>query len=560
MSLPFASRLASKYAPTDEELVTLKLLAAQGDSLLAELDQKIRFLLQQRDEHLQSIDAHKALLAPIRRVPDDILLLIFEDCLPPERNCILCSTEAPILLTHVCASWRTLALGMPSLWATLHIVEPLSFRSRVTPSPFPYDPIPRSILSAQVTLRLEAVRTWLRRTGATQLLSISLDGESSARSAAEPIAFTPQFFDAILPYARRWRDVHFAFWPDPAVTAMLAALIPADLPNLRRLSFENNCVQSRAAALATFTGMFSAFLGAKQLSSVRVRNIRAPIDDPNALRWEQLTELSISDSAHQLTDENVLELLRRCKLVQRCRLGPIRPRNLNDPPLPSALAALVDCPELISLHLETSTLVPLESISCPGLAHLALGPPRYPRGIISHLVVAGTAQFEKFLAHPGPAGIPLTHFSLEGHIREAALRALIFLLPHSLRSLVISDSTSRDSHEFALTDKLLSSIGEGTQPMSFRNLHPSVPLPNLEILELYRCCVLSFKAIGNLLSVRRTLRRARFGYQRYAETPTEMDWRECFRMFVDAGMDLEVSFVPLPALAPNRGILLDSEF
>jgi hypothetical protein len=62
------------------------------------------------------------ILGPITRVPYDIITEIFVHCLPQHRlkhrqpN----TTIAPILLCHICSTWRTAALATPTLWSHLH--------------------------------------------------------------------------------------------------------------------------------------------------------------------------------------------------------------------------------------------------------------------------------------------------------------------------------------------------------------------------------------------------------------------------------------------------------
>ncbi|KDQ62756.1 hypothetical protein JAAARDRAFT_149868, partial [Jaapia argillacea MUCL 33604] len=63
-----------------------------------------------------------SLLAPIRRLPPEILSKIFAHALHPGfvhplRNCL------PVLLTHVCSYWRQIALSTSALWASL-VVSP----------------------------------------------------------------------------------------------------------------------------------------------------------------------------------------------------------------------------------------------------------------------------------------------------------------------------------------------------------------------------------------------------------------------------------------------------
>ncbi|KAJ7143555.1 hypothetical protein C8R43DRAFT_891542, partial [Mycena crocata] len=52
------------------------------------------------------IDAHTALLFPMRRAPRDILQEIFLACLPTTHNALIDPSEAPLLLGHICSHWH----------------------------------------------------------------------------------------------------------------------------------------------------------------------------------------------------------------------------------------------------------------------------------------------------------------------------------------------------------------------------------------------------------------------------------------------------------------------
>jgi hypothetical protein len=59
--------------------------------------------------------------SPITRLPYDILQEIFTDCLLhyPLHRRQPSTTTAPILLCHICSSWRMFALASPTLWTHL---------------------------------------------------------------------------------------------------------------------------------------------------------------------------------------------------------------------------------------------------------------------------------------------------------------------------------------------------------------------------------------------------------------------------------------------------------
>lgn len=59
--------------------------------------------------------------SPINRIPYDILTEIFHHCLPQRRleHRQPDTMTAPMLLCHICSSWRTIALEIPTLWSHL---------------------------------------------------------------------------------------------------------------------------------------------------------------------------------------------------------------------------------------------------------------------------------------------------------------------------------------------------------------------------------------------------------------------------------------------------------
>ncbi|KAF8213658.1 hypothetical protein K438DRAFT_1547607, partial [Mycena galopus ATCC 62051] len=127
MASPFLLRLGTNYCPTDDEVVDIKdflveptlRLKELGDKI-AELQQTIDKLAEERDGIRTYVEAHKALISPVRRLPLDIMQEIFIACLPTHRNCVMSASEAPVLLGRICSSWRALSLSTPRLWASLH--------------------------------------------------------------------------------------------------------------------------------------------------------------------------------------------------------------------------------------------------------------------------------------------------------------------------------------------------------------------------------------------------------------------------------------------------------
>ncbi|KAJ6460840.1 hypothetical protein C8R47DRAFT_937709, partial [Mycena vitilis] len=131
MNSPFHDILHTNAVPSYEECDTIRKLleAPQNElALITEEISRLQFLIDEavdkRRQLQQFVDAHLALVSPVRRLPDDVIRRIFVATLPTTRNPPMSSDEEPLLLCRVCKSWRAVALATPRLWAALHIVVP----------------------------------------------------------------------------------------------------------------------------------------------------------------------------------------------------------------------------------------------------------------------------------------------------------------------------------------------------------------------------------------------------------------------------------------------------
>ncbi|KAJ7089993.1 hypothetical protein C8R44DRAFT_720358 [Mycena epipterygia] len=121
MESPFSEHLYTNYAPTEAEVKLIRAHLVPHEAALAQIESKLRALSAERARLQEHIEAHQALLSYPRRIPQDIVEDIFLSCLPTQRNATINVAEAPLLLCQICSAWRSVALGMPRLWTTLHI-------------------------------------------------------------------------------------------------------------------------------------------------------------------------------------------------------------------------------------------------------------------------------------------------------------------------------------------------------------------------------------------------------------------------------------------------------
>ncbi|KAJ3804735.1 hypothetical protein F5876DRAFT_82673 [Lentinula aff. lateritia] len=158
MHSPFASVMGINHVPSMGEMLRLKALLAVPHTELDQLELEIARtqlvldgLLRQKEEIKNYIEAHQALMSPIRQIPSETLADIFVWCLPADRNATRSLKEAPLLLTTICRNWRQVALDTPRLWTSLHIF------------------LPPHMSNIAVLKRAIGVKTWLQRSGSLPL-------------------------------------------------------------------------------------------------------------------------------------------------------------------------------------------------------------------------------------------------------------------------------------------------------------------------------------------------------------------------------------------------------
>ncbi|KAF7308185.1 hypothetical protein HMN09_00666300 [Mycena chlorophos] len=99
----------------------------EEQALLEDQIEEARITLLDLEQKLQKNKANnqilRTLLAPVRRLPTDVLVEIFSDCIAEDIKSLHYYTndplKAPLLLGHVCSLWRNVVLCTPQLWTNL---------------------------------------------------------------------------------------------------------------------------------------------------------------------------------------------------------------------------------------------------------------------------------------------------------------------------------------------------------------------------------------------------------------------------------------------------------
>ncbi|KAJ7088513.1 hypothetical protein B0H15DRAFT_885899, partial [Mycena belliarum] len=307
----FEDWLGTNYVPTPRERDKIQQFRGTALRRVSDLSAEIEAYAQRLSaatEGLKAVrdlvDPYLALVSPVRAVPPEILQEIFIACLPDAHNAIMDTSQAPLLLGRVCASWRTISVATSALWASVHVVLP-----RVRYMAGARD----EVWSAREALgRCEGLATWLARSGDCPL-SISL---CSRCGTAEPA-----FLTTIHPYARRFKALRLPFH----VASRLSGLDPADLALLEAADFRDI---DFAGALPFPPRPECSWLLAvtPNLRSISLASARAWLLPERP--WARITRLELRSYSWFFTPDmaGAILILAQCTALEICTLRfPIKP-------------------------------------------------------------------------------------------------------------------------------------------------------------------------------------------------------------------------------------------
>ncbi|KAF8907050.1 hypothetical protein CPB84DRAFT_1769370 [Gymnopilus junonius] len=307
----FSDKLNSNYIPSHPEISEIKKYVSTVNGRLLEYDKEIASLeaaleeLNSKRSRLQDVrDAHHALTSPLRRLPPELLQIIFVWCLPQQRNAVMHASEAPVLLGRVCSEWRRISLNTPEVWSSLHIVPPNVNYSNPASSMVRYQ------------RKRELLEMWFSRSGACPL-AISMVWFSG--DSEEEVKLCGSLLEVLVPFSRKWKVLDFQvplkmFKPFQGLTMKDVPLLegmslmdnrtPFDVDITDRwpesLSFAENCTSLRHFTLTFFSG-----------------GIRLP-----SIPWSQLSTVYLeSNIAFFFTDSrDMLSTLANCSNLRSCTL------------------------------------------------------------------------------------------------------------------------------------------------------------------------------------------------------------------------------------------------
>ncbi|KAJ2919940.1 hypothetical protein MD484_g416, partial [Candolleomyces efflorescens] len=371
-SLPSMDPHSTYYPPTDDEVEyyrsLLKEPVSEARSIREEIERQTRLLAGLREKQKAFSDfiaRHSAFLAPIRRLPPEVLQTIFIFCLPTDHNPSLAPREAPFLLSHICRRWRDVAFRTPRLWARLHIHIPIypevptsyqGLRSArdagrlLEPARLTQEEIHlyRSIVQRWEDKMHDyriAIEAWLTR-AAKCPLTVSLQQSSNVSDATKGKEAQDSILETVFRFSKQWKSIQIH-----APTSILERLLTMskdDLESLEHFAAQWDISYRDRPTLGAPGGAgggggggntgetfgennpgITIFTDAPNLKRLSLQNVPYPLKHFH-VQWDQITELILGKFALPNSDifaprpvlfaHRALDILERCPNLVRCRL------------------------------------------------------------------------------------------------------------------------------------------------------------------------------------------------------------------------------------------------
>ncbi|KAL0568011.1 hypothetical protein V5O48_013980 [Marasmius crinis-equi] len=309
----FASVLNTNYAPSPQEIAEIKTIIRNPIERLKVLHEELSRLQAERNKVQTFIDDHRALLAPFRRLPTDLWVEIFAQCLsfdgPPTRAL----DQAPLLLTIICRSWREIALGTPKLWNAIHVNLPLPLR------PSELDRYNSALLA-----RRGGVQRWLDRSAMMPLnisMSVGFCGTQwGTRQMLNPDVYS-HFGGLAVQHSRRWKEITFTGVPDAVMDSIVSQITHGSLPILEKISVaavRTHLPQNPQTALIRL-------LEAAETSRLRVLHMRRfpeSILELKTSHWVHIAQLMVVDPIGDLLPSMLIDrIVQLCPSLETCMLA-----------------------------------------------------------------------------------------------------------------------------------------------------------------------------------------------------------------------------------------------
>ena len=307
----FLDKVNTNYIPDVEErqeiseyVSTVKQELSQLNAKITEMRTALMQVARTRDRLQAAANQHQALISPLRRLPPELLQVIFVCCLPLHRNAVMHSSEAPVLLGRVCSEWRRISLYTPEVWSSLHIVPPNVNFSSLTSS------------IARFKRKRELIEMWLGRSGACPL---NISFVWFASDSEDEIKLCASLLEALVPTCGRWRMLDFQV--PLKMFKPFIGLTVKDVPLLEGLSLMDNRTPLGTDIVDKWPESLVFAESASNLKSFTLTFFSGGLRLPS-IPWHQLTTLYLESNISFFFQDSreMLSTFAQCAHLQSCTL------------------------------------------------------------------------------------------------------------------------------------------------------------------------------------------------------------------------------------------------
>ncbi|KAJ6447476.1 hypothetical protein C8R47DRAFT_1231414 [Mycena vitilis] len=416
---------------------------ARYDAEIERIQNVLADLVSKRNALATYAEGCRSALPPIRRVPTELWVRIFELCSPrslafeegynpsfnttPAEEVDRVSNWHLLQLSQVSSLWHRIAMDTPKLWSTIALDTSLWDDAAISHADL-----------------LSLLDLSLKRGGNHPLIMDVSVLEDDPQPHAVMILVSQ--------HAARWKDVYFF---SDLGSAQLLNRAKGNLGQLERLDVN-----------ADWTGV-DVFQVAPRLTSV---TYRGRVDNVPDMPWGQLRSFTyLSDSDEDAT--YFLSLLSRCPNVVTFLSRVALSQLPDDTPLTSHVEFLTLAIDLANIPDDASHIGRIfETLTLPSLKSLVVRPRKLDNSsppVWDPEQFLGLADRSSFRSH-------LTRLEIDAIITDEGLLGCLAVLPH-LGELILSDCTFNEEH-VVINDTLLRGLVHKADATTL--------VPNLDFLSL----------------------------------------------------------------------------
>ncbi|KAF7359292.1 hypothetical protein MSAN_01271600 [Mycena sanguinolenta] len=391
---PFHSLMVEEKMPNASETAAIRDFIVDIDAEMAWREEAIKRLRCEVVELRRRSDHHKAIIAPIRRLPPETMAEIFLQLTAMEKTLKATPKQineltmtyspdihymvrpvvhrAPLIFCEISRKWRAIALSIPRLWNSL------SIRCK----------------DKKTSTSTWLCEMWLKRSGSLPLTIRLYPRPYKFPSFDRPFEDSEDVVKTILPFAARWGSLDLDNLPASSLSPLCHTL-SEPMPMLETLSVCHGW-QSAITESAPWEGVRVDAPKLRRLYFDKIGGARIITQREQAtFPWSQLTHIDLGDCSA----DDCLQILSQASAAVECRF------DITWSFSPEAHHPSILLPELQTLQIHVHDNVSLgpwwNYLTCPALATLFVGSDPLPQSLPAFITRNGKTIEDFTLVNPG---------------------------------------------------------------------------------------------------------------------------------------------------------------